>query len=101
MVKETRRDIAIDQLKNRGAPVDVASRSFGADGPIPAKYADYGGKVSPELSWTGVPSSAKSVVTSLNLDPGATAAEVLAALECHVVARGELIGTFEAPRNRR
>jgi phosphatidylethanolamine-binding protein (PEBP) family uncharacterized protein len=34
--------------------------------------------------------------TSLNLDPGATAAEVLAALEGHVVARGELIGTFRA-----
>jgi phosphatidylethanolamine-binding protein (PEBP) family uncharacterized protein len=32
--------------------------------------------------------------TSLNLDPGATAAEVLAALEGYVVARGELIGTF-------
>jgi Raf kinase inhibitor-like YbhB/YbcL family protein len=48
----------------------VSSRAFSANGTIPAKHADYGEKVSPDLSWTAVPSSAKSVVI-LAEDPDA------------------------------
>jgi phosphatidylethanolamine-binding protein (PEBP) family uncharacterized protein len=33
----------------------------------------------------------------LNLEPGATANAVLAAMKGHVVARGELIGVYDAP----
>jgi Raf kinase inhibitor-like YbhB/YbcL family protein len=42
--------------------IEVRSSAFENGSPIPAQYADYGGKVSPPLSWSGVPGDAKSLV---------------------------------------
>jgi hypothetical protein len=46
----------------RAGSIAVKSRAFGAGETIPDKYADYGEKISPKLSRTGVPPRAKSVV---------------------------------------
>jgi Raf kinase inhibitor-like YbhB/YbcL family protein len=174
--QEPPRPLAIEQFKQAGAAMTVNSRAFSANGAIPTKHADYGEKISPDLSWTAVPPSAKSLVliaedpdakepkpfvhwvlynlppsnsalpesvpgtprlpefggalqgrnsrgtigyfgprppkgdpphhyhfqvfavdTMLNLDPGATATAVLAAMKGHVVGRDELIGLYRAP----
>jgi len=174
-IPEPPRLLAIERFKQAGAAITVTSRSFGVNNTIPDKHADYGEKISPELSWTGVPPSARSLVLlvedpdakepkpfahwvlynlpasftalpaavpgtprlpefggalqgrnskgimgyfgprppkgapahryhfqvfavdiMLGLDPGATATAVLAALEDHVVGRGELMGLYGA-----
>jgi Raf kinase inhibitor-like YbhB/YbcL family protein len=64
------RRLAIEQLKATGASMTVTSPSFPANGTMPAKHADYGERISPELSWTGVPPSAKSLVVIVE-DPDA------------------------------
>jgi Raf kinase inhibitor-like YbhB/YbcL family protein len=48
----------------------VSSHAFSANGTVPPKHADYGEKISPDLSWTGTPASAKSVVLMVE-DPDA------------------------------
>jgi Raf kinase inhibitor-like YbhB/YbcL family protein len=48
----------------------VRSSAFNAGAPIPDRYSDYGGKVSPPLGWTGVPQGAKSIALLLE-DPDA------------------------------
>jgi Raf kinase inhibitor-like YbhB/YbcL family protein len=162
-----------------GSLVAVQSPAFAANAPIPAKYTDYGEKISPPLAWSGVPPAARALVllaedpdageprpyvhwllynlpatmTSLPesipptprlpefggalqgrnsrgtfgyfgprpprrdrphryhfqlfaidmmlpLDPGATPEQVLSAMKGRVVAAGEVIGTFEAPKDR-
>lgn len=40
----------------------IRSSAFGSMGPIPSKHTCDGRDISPELSWSGVPSSAKSLV---------------------------------------
>lgn len=174
--QEAPRSLAIEHLKTGGATIVVTSTAFAANGSIPARHADYGEKVSPALSWTAVPATAKSLVViaedpdakepnpfvhwvlynlppsfgalpeavpgtprlpefggalqgrnsrgttgyfgprppkddpahhyhfqivavdaMLELDPGATASAVLAAMKNHVVGRGELVGLYRAP----
>jgi len=67
---EPPRPLAIEPFRQAVAGITVTSRSFGPNQAIPSRFADYGEKISPELSWTGVPSSAKSLVV-LAEDPDA------------------------------
>jgi Raf kinase inhibitor-like YbhB/YbcL family protein len=64
------RPLAIEQFKGSGTRLTVSSRSFSPNGTLPLKYADYGEKISPDLAWSGVPASAKSVVLMVE-DPDA------------------------------
>lgn len=175
-VQEAPRPLAIERVKGNAAELTVTSQAVPANGSIPLKHSDYGEKVSPDLSWSGVPAAARSLVVLMEdpdarepkpfvhwvlynlppssrslpesipgnprlpefggalqgrnsrgtigyfgprpphgdpqhhyhvqifasdvpliLDPGATAAAVLAALEGHVVAKGQLVGLFKAP----
>jgi Raf kinase inhibitor-like YbhB/YbcL family protein len=50
--------------------MQLSSPSFASMGSIPAKYTCEGGDVSPPLTWTGVPPSAKSLVVIVD-DPDA------------------------------
>lgn len=67
---EPPRPLAIEQFKQVDAMIVVHSQAFGAGQAIPPKYADDGEKVSPDLSWTGVPTSTKSLVVLVE-DPQA------------------------------
>jgi len=49
---------AVDPPK---ATLNISSPAFPSEGMIPAKYTCEGGNVSPSLSWTGVPASAKTL----------------------------------------
>jgi Raf kinase inhibitor-like YbhB/YbcL family protein len=69
-VRDEPRRVAIEELKAEGTALRITSSSFNANAPIPPKYADYGEKISPALSWTGVPASAKSLVLMVE-DPAA------------------------------
>ena len=42
--------------------IAVRSTAFGPDAPLPDRHSDYTGGDSPDLSWSGVPLTAKSVV---------------------------------------
>jgi Raf kinase inhibitor-like YbhB/YbcL family protein len=68
--QDSPRPLAIEVLGGEALPLTVISRSFDADGTIPPTYSDYGEKISPELSWSGVPASAKSLVLLME-DPDA------------------------------
>jgi Raf kinase inhibitor-like YbhB/YbcL family protein len=70
IAQEPARQLAIEQLRGNAAAISVTSKSFSANGSIPVKYADYGEKVSPDLSWSGVPASAKALVLLVE-DPDA------------------------------
>jgi Raf kinase inhibitor-like YbhB/YbcL family protein len=59
--QEPPRALAIEQFKQAGAAMMVTSRAFSANGAIPPKHADYGEKISPDLAWTGAPTSAKAL----------------------------------------
>lgn len=175
IAQEPARPLAVDQFKQANASLRVSSEAFPPNGSIPSKYADYGEKVSPHLSWSGSPASAQTLVilaedpdakepkpfvhwvlynlpasftslpeavpgtprlpefggalqgrnskgtfgyfgprppqgdpphhyhfqvfaidTILNLEPGATATAVIAAMKGHVVARGERVGVYSA-----
>jgi Raf kinase inhibitor-like YbhB/YbcL family protein len=50
--------------------IELRSSAITQSGAIPEKYSDYGAGISPPLSWTGVPSGAKSVVILME-DPQA------------------------------
>jgi Raf kinase inhibitor-like YbhB/YbcL family protein len=50
----------------------LSSHSFTADGEIPKKFSCEGADISPELSWRGVPSGAKSLALIAD-DPDAPA----------------------------
>jgi Raf kinase inhibitor-like YbhB/YbcL family protein len=50
--------------------LSIASRAFDSGGPIPAKYTCDGEDISPELQWSSVPSSAKSLALIVE-DPDA------------------------------
>jgi Raf kinase inhibitor-like YbhB/YbcL family protein len=171
--QQSPRSLAIERFSEVRAALAVKSSSFSATETIPTRHSDYGEKLSPALSWTAVPSSAKALVliaedpdaadpkpfvhwvlynlppsinvlpesvpgtprlpqfgnalqgrnsrgtigyfgprppkgdpphhyhfqifavdTMLDLDPGATTAEVLAAMAGHVVAAGEIVGSY-------
>src|SRR5689334_2864364 len=64
--------ITFDRPETADAPASIAVRSsaFSNGATIPDRYADYGGKVSPPLEWTGVPAGAKSVALIVD-DPDA------------------------------
>jgi len=47
---------------SKPAKIEVRSSSFQSGSAIPQQYSDFGEKISPPLSWTGVPGNAKSVV---------------------------------------
>lgn len=68
--QEPPRPLAIEQFGQAGAAIAVTSRAFSANGAIPTKHADYGEKISPDLAWTGVPVSAKSLALLVE-DPDA------------------------------
>ena len=52
------------------AVFELSTTAFEAEGSIQGKYTCFGGNVSPELTWTGVPAEAKSLVLLLH-DPDA------------------------------
>jgi Raf kinase inhibitor-like YbhB/YbcL family protein len=51
-------------------PVRIRSKAFAANDTIPLKYSDYGGSVSPPLSWEGLPRGTRSFVLMME-DPDA------------------------------
>jgi Raf kinase inhibitor-like YbhB/YbcL family protein len=53
------------------APIQISSRAFAANAPIPSKYSDYGKGISPPLSWGRLPPGTRSVVLMME-DPDAT-----------------------------
>lgn len=55
---------------NHRTAMQISSPAFPANGSIPVKYSCDGPNVSPPLSWTGVPSGAKSLVLIVD-DPDA------------------------------
>jgi Raf kinase inhibitor-like YbhB/YbcL family protein len=52
------------------ASITVNSKAFKPNSPIPDEHSDYGQKRSPQLSWSGVPEAAKSLVLMVE-DPDA------------------------------
>jgi Raf kinase inhibitor-like YbhB/YbcL family protein len=60
------------ELPQARAPEDITVRSdaFSSGQPIPDRYADYGGKTSPPLSWSGAPTGTKSIAVLVE-DPDA------------------------------
>ncbi len=63
--------VAIDALDARNsAKLEVRSPAFEVAGAIPLRYSDYGGKLSPPLSWSRGPTATKSYVVIVD-DPDA------------------------------
>jgi Raf kinase inhibitor-like YbhB/YbcL family protein len=60
------------ELPQARAPDDITVRSdaFSSGQPIPDRFADYGGKTSPPLGWSGAPAGTKSIAV-LAEDPDA------------------------------
>lgn len=52
------------------ASIAVNSKAFKQNGPIPDENSDYGQKMSPQISWSGIPKAAKSIVLLVE-DPDA------------------------------
>jgi Raf kinase inhibitor-like YbhB/YbcL family protein len=44
------------------APLELTSRAFAANGPIPAEYTCRGADRSPDLSWSGIPAESTALV---------------------------------------
>lgn len=70
----TREDISL-RLAETGiaaaaSPIQIKSAAFAAEGAMPDKHSAYFANVSPEISWTGVPANAKSLVLMME-DPDA------------------------------
>jgi phosphatidylethanolamine-binding protein (PEBP) family uncharacterized protein len=82
------------------------SPAFHKNGHIPSKYTCEGQDISPPLAWVGVPTGAKSLVLIVD-DPdapdpnapktvwGATKSQIERAMNGHVLANAELIGTYQ------
>lgn len=51
--------------------IQIRSRAFGANAPIPVKYSDYGKGISPPLEWGRLPAGTKSFLLMME-DPDAT-----------------------------
>lgn len=63
--------LAFDRAETQAPDsIRVASPAFAEGGFIPLRYSAYGEGVSPELSWTGVPAGARSLVLMVE-DPDA------------------------------
>ncbi len=60
----------LPETANAKSTITVKSSAFSDMGMIPDKFSDYFQGVSPELSWTGVPNNAKSLVLMME-DPDA------------------------------
>jgi Raf kinase inhibitor-like YbhB/YbcL family protein len=60
----------LPETANAKSTITVKSSAFSDTGTIPDKFSDYFQGVSPELSWTGVPNNAKSLVLMME-DPDA------------------------------
>jgi Raf kinase inhibitor-like YbhB/YbcL family protein len=58
------------EMADAPASITVRSSAFSNGAAIPDRYADYGGKTSPPLEWSGVPEGAKSVALIVD-DPDA------------------------------
>ena len=68
--QEPPRALAIEQVKGGSARLTVTSKAFGDGAAIPLKYADYGEKISPDISWAGLPPTARALVLLME-DPDA------------------------------
>lgn len=68
----SREDISLNlpETANAKTTIQVKSSAFANMGVIPDKYSDYFDKISPEISWSGIPNNAKSLVLMLE-DPDA------------------------------
>ncbi len=62
--------MSLSETANSKATITVRSSSFQNNGMLPDKFSDYFAGVSPEISWSGVPSNAKSLVLMME-DPDA------------------------------
>lgn len=62
--------LKLAETANAPATIQVKSSAFSNMGMIPDKHSDYFDKISPELSWTGIPNNAKSLVLMME-DPDA------------------------------
>jgi Raf kinase inhibitor-like YbhB/YbcL family protein len=63
--------IALEALDSRTlSSIEVRSRAFEANGPIPLRFSDYGGKISPPVAWTAGPVGTKSYAVVVD-DPDA------------------------------
>jgi len=88
--------------RNSGAPVGhlqgarpvtfaISSPSFSNGGKIPTKFTCDGTDVSPALTWTAPPSGTQS----FTLKPGVSKQEVEQAMQGHILAKAELMGTYQ------
>jgi Raf kinase inhibitor-like YbhB/YbcL family protein len=62
--------LAVDAVAPRPMSIQLESSSIRNGGSIPAVHSDHGGKVSPTLSWTGVPKGTRSIALMME-DPDA------------------------------
>ena len=60
----------LSQAWAKESSMQISSTSFGPKGAIPTKYTCEGADTSPPLAWSGVPSTAKSLVLIVD-DPDA------------------------------
>ncbi len=69
----SREDISMNLPETATAPktIQVKSSAFANNGTIPDKYSNYFEDISPEISWSGVPKNAKSLVLMVE-DPDAS-----------------------------
>lgn len=60
----------LPETANAKMTINVKASAFANNAPIPDKHSAYFADVSPEISWTGVPNNAKSIVVMME-DPDA------------------------------
>lgn len=82
--------------------MQVSSLVFTPGKAIPKKHSGEGRDISPPLAWSGAPANTKEFAlicddpdAPLALQAGATKKQLLEAMRGHVLAEGELIGTYE------
>ena len=77
--------------------MELNSSAFKEGGPIPARYTCDGRDVSPPLKWGAVPAGAKflALIADDPDAPGASKTNLEAAMEGHVLAQAQLMGTYQ------
>ena len=61
----------LPETAGAAATINVKASGFSGNAPIPDKHSAYFADVSPEISWTGIPQNAKSIVLMME-DPDAS-----------------------------
>ena len=71
--------------------IELTSPAFSEGEMIPTRYTCDGEDISPSLVWSGVPQAAQS----LPLEAGSTKAQLLEAMEGHILDQGQLVGRYQ------